>query len=225
MSNPNPLQIYLSFLGSAFMLTPDPYRLLLPVDTALRECGERVESLRDEADVEWAEQVAEDESEVAERLVGIAFMVCQVHIAHVVSQVKRLHSFAGKFGVELRTTNGTRPGIVRSSSKELEGSSVTEVQLIDEAANYAKHRDEWVRTEWSDLEKLEKKTADVLLAVGAKQGYTGNCSLILEKLSGAADLKPSRLVPILETWCADLGSQYGAELRRYADGLPQSAPV
>ena len=60
MSNPNPLQIYLSFLGSAFMLTPDPYRLLLPVDTALRECGERVESLRDEADVEWAEQVAED---------------------------------------------------------------------------------------------------------------------------------------------------------------------
>lgn len=224
MADFNPLRVYLSFLGSMFMLTPDPYRLLLPVDSALRECSDRVDSLSDEGDVEWAEQVAEDEAETVERLVGIAFTICQVYITGIVSRVMRLHEFAGRFRVKLRTTDGTKSGIVRSCSKQVAGSLISQVQLIDQGANYAKHREEWRGTEWLALSGRSRKTADALLAVGATQGYTGNCSLILEKLVGDADLRPARLVPILERWCSDLGSQYSAELRRHINGLPQSEP-
>lgn len=186
-------------------------RVLNSLSTAVSECESIITQAEKKYGPECFDNLAEDESNVVDSLIGTAFVVTQTQITAIVSSVMRLHKQATADGRDLDSSDGTRDGIMRLGSPMADTSNFSRVQVIDAAANYFKHRDEWTNP-WSRLNKQQDKTAKVILAIGGRENSTGNLRRALNALAIDRDLLES-LHAEVDGWAEAALSIYRRELR------------
>jgi len=156
----------------------------------------------------------DEELEVIENLLGVAFVTCQVYITSVVSMVNKK---AEKSTNSQCRSLSKKKEILRyknSSVKTIDGTDVTQIQLIDTMANYYKHRDEWkiefkkeiyenelsaVPNWMIDKREFNKQTIKVIKAIGVVPHSSGNFRLAAEVL-GNNDYNVRAFAEILRSW-------------------------
>ena len=157
----------------------------------------------------------DDELEMIENLLGVAFVACQVYITSIVSMVSKART---KKSTDPRCRSlTTKKEILQYGNPSVNTTGktyVTQIQLMDAMANYYKHRDQWelaFKEEFVGKEKynvsywkVEKKknnrsTIKVLKAIGAVPNSSGNFRLAAEIL-GNEDYDVRSFVEILEAW-------------------------
>ena len=136
------------------LLEPEPVfstllRILEPLGNAIRECDHNIDLMASGGNEDLAEDIITQETEIIETLFGTAFVVCQAHIACVVSRAMELHTFFQKREKRnLKAIDSFKKGLLKKSimkqgAQLLGGSEYTDIQAMDAFANYFKHRDEW----------------------------------------------------------------------------------
>ena len=193
----------------------DSDALLLPIAGALRSSvalAERAD--KEEAGIE-REWIIDDECHAIEELLGLAFVVAQVQITRVISHGKWLHKLHRN-----RTGNGSLLGvsdrkedILAVATARIGAVGHTAVEGINSFANYFKHRDEWP-SDWNGFTRdLEKRTAEVIKAFGAKPGCTGNFRQGFEAIVGDHQYEDvTRLGLLVSGWELSLKNAYEKEL-------------
>ena len=182
---------------------------VISCDKAIREMASQSE------DQESVDFFTDSECEVIEDLLGMAFVVCQTYITRVVHIILSLHKYHNGVakGSSLSITGNNKDAILSFGSEHIENIGYTEVQLIDAFANYFKHRDEW-SGDWNKLKHQGAKTANIIMAAGARPGSTGNLRLASELLSNREYKDTNVFINILDEWCKALYNGYSSELKQ-----------
>lgn len=207
----------ISWYRNSFALFPPDYpvdiieRSLQPLGEAIHGCGEIIRKAEELGDEQYINAVIDDETEYIETLLGTAFVLCQTYITFVVSRVKRLHASCEKNIVKLTTSDGSKQAIMQLESNEVDGTKLTEVQIIDAFANYFKHRDEW-EGKWADLKVPSSKTVGIIQTVGAQQFSSGNLRTAAEALGIPGYEKLYIFSEILRAWGLGVHNRYDKEL-------------
>jgi len=130
----------------------------------------------------------DDALEQWESLIGVAFVTAQTYITGTVSDANKIST---------ATPPLKKTQLLQSHSKSVTGAAITELQLIDAAANLFKHRDEW--PSWAPVPP-RKATIEVLTAVGINEHDSHPCRKAANILwtPDTSNLKP--LLTILEEW-------------------------
>ena len=149
------------------------------------------------------QSIIDDGCEAIEDLLGVAFVIVQTHITQVVSRTLAILRNAERMGKSFGEIRPSRDAITRTCSTLVADTQVAEVQVIDALANYFKHHDEW-RGDWVNLTGKSRKTADIIVAVGASQGSTGNLRTGAKALGIEEFNRLERLVGIIGQWRQDL---------------------
>lgn len=192
-------------------------RTLDPLARAIREASSNTREARRTKDQEFIDVIVDDECEVVESLLGSAFVVCQVYMTRVVSITKALHRiFNGDQGRRLRTSDGSKSGILEVGSQYVGSSAYRDVQIIDALANYFKHRDE-CSVDWRDIPVKAQDTATIIRAVGCTPGSTANLRTGAEALGNNDYESMSVFATRLENWRNNLSDLYETELK--SEGL------
>jgi len=172
-------------------------RVLLSLGSAVQTSEAYLQEVRSWDDPEYLDVVLDDEAQVVESLLGTAFVATQAHISHVVSIVLRITEILPLKGI------GNKQDILRLHELCVGDTDITEAQLIDAAANYFKHRDEWPAS-WCRLTGQRRKTADIIEAAGATEGSTGNLRTISEALENPAYENMQEFGYSIRRWQNDL---------------------
>jgi hypothetical protein len=206
--------VYLKFLQSSLVF-PNIERVLQPI-------GEGIErGILDTSTYDWAgfneyqaNVIMEEETDVVENLLGTAFVVCQTFISTVFSRICVLQSYYKKEhdGNNLSTTSVNKNDIMLFGSLKVMNTDFSEVQVIDAFANYFKHRDGWIG-DWNKLSKRKGGiTAQVISAVGASRGATGNLRTGAKVLGNETYSNVIVFANILNKWRQVLHNSYQEEL-------------
>lgn len=218
---------YLSRLVDVSALHP----VLTSLTGVLGTIDQRISAM--EADLKKAEDDLEylgldsmimDQGAFYHEMLGIAFVAAQVEITRALAEIKNIHDWAKRKRTKLITTSmGNKREIMRFGFK---GSAMpSPVEVINAAANYHKHSDEWPRKWDVNLPKnpnsvntikilaaLQIQSDDFVVAAGGEH--------IGIKLS--SDLLG--LLDVLSSWRLGLALAYKAELVKKgvhpADGAP-----
>ena len=205
--------VHLSFMHDSCVF-PNIDRVLQPIGEAIATSLQDVETsnFKNVAD-EYLDAFVEDDIEVVENLLGTAFVICQTYISTVISRVRALHRLYEKEhnSVALTTTSTNRPDIMAFGSPRVGNSRLSEVQVIDAFANYFKHQAEWNR-DWDKLPQKSALTAQVISAVGASRGATGNLRTGAKVLGNESYAKVSLFADILRRWLQNIHDGYQKEL-------------
>lgn len=192
--------------------------LLGSVGTALTRSINQIDGLgasQDSSEDEMRQTIVDEECDRIEDLLGVAFVLCQRHITYVVSWAMRLHEFVKRQkNLALTCVTPTRRVLIQTASKPVSvGSAVTQVQAIEGFANYFKHQDEWISSDWSQLKGQSKVTADIITAAGAQSGSTGNFRKGAKALGNSQFNELGIFVDILSKWQEELGRLHEVELK------------
>ncbi len=87
-----------------------------------------------ELDAAQEQHQIDDALDMAENVLGLAFVAAQAYITGTIGMWTRMPQLA-------QSVN--KHDSVKSFGEPLSGSPVTDIQLVDAAANYYKHHDEW----------------------------------------------------------------------------------
>lgn len=90
-------------------------------------------------------------------------------------------------------------------------SGYTEIQIINEFANYFKHCDQWPLDWNSATDSLSKNTIQAIQSVGARSGSTGNMRIGVKALG--AGYKLDLVLDKIAQWRDELLKQYQFELK------------
>jgi len=158
-------------------------RVLAHLGDAVRETNQFIiEAQGIRMSAEHFDAIVDDETELIETLAGAAFVVCQTHITAVVTNaigiLDSLRSDAPQQPLPLKPD---KHALLSSGSPLDSPSQLTRVQVIDAAANYFKHNDEW-GPDWSSVRGISARTVANLVALGLNQGSTGNLRQVLQVL-------------------------------------------
>ena len=186
--------------------------VLLDIGAAIRGCGRRIDEAVNTEQEDYIEAVVDEETAIIEDLLGAAFVVCQTYISSVVATVKRWHRWALREGVQLTTTSGDKPDIMRFGSAVAAPTRYTQVAVMDAFANCFKHNDEW-GFDWTRLPGRSKGTAEVVMAAGAQPGSTGNMRTGSTTLGNVNYDGTCIFADILEGWRRNLSQAYVNECR------------
>ncbi|MCI0453176.1 MAG: hypothetical protein L0Z51_12465 [Candidatus Latescibacteria bacterium] len=182
-------------------------------DQLRQEVRVSIAKAKTEYEKEHAETYIEHESRVEEALLGASFVVAQVYISWVISEIVMLHNLATNRHVDLKTTNKSKAAIMTVGSAPAvwskQDSGYSQIQVVDAFANYFKHRDEWPSS-WSELGDHQRRTACIIKSVGAVEGPNDNMRIGAQALKLGDDL--AILGELLENWRKDLIGRYRAEL-------------
>ena len=185
-------------------------RVLDEIGNAIRKSANKVESI-DELPTELIDQIIDDETEIVEYLICTAFVLCQAYITGVVSTAISLHKFANSKNILLKTTTNQKQDILRFGH---EGDGFSPAEVIDEFANYFKHRDEW-GFNWQKLPKTgQKKTVEIIQSAGAESGCTGNLRQGSIALGNPDFFETGIFLDKLEQWHLDLIDAYRTEFEK-----------
>lgn len=218
LGTPNWFRFYLDGLKDEHRLEAESLRQILgPVEAALTASIKQANGFtqpQDPAEAEMNQSVMDEECDYIEDLLGIAFVLCQRHITHVVSKAIRLHEYMKEQGKVVKCVDPDRKALMQKASQPIfAGSTVTQVQAIDGFANYFKHRDEWPTQDWSALDKRSKPTADIIREVGAQSGTTGNFRKGATTLGNGQFNDLGVFVDILIKWQENLAQLHESELK------------
>ena len=138
-----------------------------------------------------------------EYIIGMGFSACQRHISSTLGLIEIERSTA----LEVGPTHSGKPIVT----------------IINAAANYWKHSDDWsaisftkipesemVRINVRDSEFLNKQQKETILTIEAVAPWSDyTCANILASLTKTNELKLSELIPILDEWRNELVNKYG----------------
>jgi len=192
-------------------------RILQTLGIAVDACTDAITRAQSSGNAEYIDAVVDDECDVIENLLGAAFVACQADITAVISHVKRMHKRALADGHRLDSSDGSKAGIMALGNQQLVATSTySYVQVIDAAANYFKHRDEW-RGSWTQFDPASRqgKTVAIITAVGAKQGSTGNMRTGVNALGISNYRNLTILYDHIASWANNVATAYESELRRF----------
>lgn len=190
-------------------------RILSALGKAIGECEIAIHKASSTGNEYYIDAVTDDEVDVIEDLLGAAYVVCQTYITKIISDVIFLHRYHKRSNPssELKTTGDFKYSILSFGSKVISGVGYTQVQVIDAFANYFKHRDEWP-SDWHKLEERSTKTAEVIMAVGASSGCTGNLRRASKVLGNEGFKNTIVFYDIVNNWCKKLYEAYETELNK-----------
>lgn len=184
--------------------------VLETLSNGIRNCGHAIDDAHTSGNDEYASAVTDEQCYLIENLLGVAFVMCQVVITCIVSEVMRLHDECTSAGHSLSTCENNRYSILSVSSPPIGSSGFTEVQIIDAFANYFKHREEkrfWTR-------RKSAKTVRMITAVGASRGCTGNMRKGARSL-GSSNYEDLRIwADKVRNWGSHIVKNLEAELNR-----------
>ena len=189
-------------------------RSLGPIGSAIYKHVKLIEDVGSRGNQGYLKDIADDETEIIENLLGTAFVVCQIHITCVVSRLLKLHTFFRKNEGRLLTglEKPSKVAIMKQGGQLIAGSQYTDVMVIDGFANYFKHREEW-DPHWAALSDGQAKTRDVIKAFGATPGSSGNLRIGAETLGNSEYSDVICFVDKLESWRTNLKNTYDKELK------------
>jgi hypothetical protein len=179
----SPLSIPLRLLDYA--IAADSYESVLSaLGSGIRGAEQRINS--------GGEEVADDEVEIIENLLGVAYVTCQPQITAIVQAVLRLPGH----GLSARALRALGPRFDSNHSK---------IEVLWELANYFKHRDEWSRETWTKPPtKLTEHTVRAITAVGLECGSTGNLRTGAKALGNAAYSDVMVFQESIRAWAAEV---------------------
>ncbi len=159
------------------------------------------------------EGILDMETSIIENLLGAAFVTCQAHISTIVTLIMELHTdVLQKESAPLRCCSKDKTSILGFGQLKVGNSEFSPVQVIDAAANYYKHSAEWIPF-WGDLKGIQQRTANILMAVGASPGSTGNFRTISEALGNHQYENTMIFVDSVLSWHNQLESEHQKELK------------
>ena len=147
--------------------------LLDPIADRIRCVGQRTDGVDFLADREYAEATVNDACDEIENLLGVSFVICQVHITAIASSVNRFEKFYNRIHFGKHKAVPAKNSILQNGSRLVAGTEFSAVTVISAFANYWKHRDEW-RGDWCQSKGRQAKTVEVIRSLGATQGSSGN---------------------------------------------------
>lgn len=150
-----------------YAIAADSYESVLStLGSGIRAAERRIKS--------GVEEVADDEVEIIENLLGVAYVTCQPQIAAIAHAVLRLPG------------HGLSARLLRASGPRFD-SNYSKIEVLWELANYFKHRDKWSRETWTKPpNKRTEHTVKVITVAGLECGSTGNLRTGAEALGNAA---------------------------------------
>jgi hypothetical protein len=187
-------------------------RVMLALNEAVAECGAGIDKASKVKSDKYIDAVIDEECGVIENLAGAALVTCQAEITSVVAHTSQIHLAAKAQGHTLSACDGRKHGIRALGSHQIAGTPYTHIQVIDAFANYFKHRDEWTG-EWAALPRLQKQTAEIIQAVGAREFSTGNLRKGLEALGVEYD-QLHLLAETVQKWASEVHRAYENELKQ-----------
>ncbi|MCG8603524.1 hypothetical protein MJD09_00795 [bacterium] len=195
--------------------SPPADRVLNAIGKGIRVIGESPLPVNEDDETGYYQALIEEGSDLCEALVGTSFVVCQTYVASVVAAVKDVHKSycLTHHDTSLCATGEDKYSIIGFGSRRLPGSTYSLVQVIDAAANYFKHKDEWTQP-WSAMDGHRGRTAEIVMAGGAKEGSTGNLRCLANSIGNVTFDDMEVLVDILRDWANELHDAYEAELSR-----------
>jgi hypothetical protein len=203
--------------------------VLTSLQTVLADTEKQIDSL--EADLkkaqgneQWAiDEFIQEQAAFYREMLGIAFIAVQVEITRAVAEVRKLHDLAKRKGDKLCTTTKDRKDIMRHGFTD--PAKPSPIEVIDAAANFQKHSDEWPRN-WDVTPPRNRNVANtvkVLLALGIKpEDFVIYACARHLGINTPADLL--RLLDHLASWRSGLAGAYKAELVRKGVHPPDGAP-
>lgn len=218
MAKANPKSLFSMILKDG----KDDYRLdkidaiLGPIGNGIDAIGKFVNAADMSENEEYAQMIADDEVEVIEGLLGVAFVVCQTQIERVVHSVGLLHRHAESFTtpLPLTTTKTGKSSVMAFDSVRVGTSTVTRIEAMNAVANYFKHRDSWPG-DWRKARGQAASTIDTIQKIGLEQGSSGNLRTASEALGNPSGyIKVSRFADAIRDWQSTLFGAYEAELRQ-----------
>lgn len=190
--------------------------MLAPIGEAIRKSIETIDEADNMMEKQERNWIIDDECDSIENWVGLAFVATQTYLTRVTSRCRRLHDWHEHqtksrllLGIE-----GKRQEILGATTK-VRRTNYTAVEAVNAFANYFKHREEWP-FDWTQLERdIEKRTAKVIQAFGARPGSTGNLRQGYASVlgDGIAFNEVARLGDVVHTWACALRTAYEQELR------------
>ncbi len=187
-------------------------RLFDSFDHAVAASAEAIRHAQASGLEEYSASVIDDEADLVESLVGVAFVTAQTEVTATVSHVKRLHEYyCSQFpGRDLKTTSGQKPSILRTATPVI-CPPYTTVEVLNAFANLFKHADEWDYP-WTDGTALQQQTIAVVRATGAVPACTGNLRIGAKALNVDWEMSLHDLIAIVRNWRRALATLYQTEL-------------
>ena len=212
----------------------DPFEMfaLLQVLGSLGGLAEAADASRAERAGWWGVSPkyysAEDEHdiEVVEHLIGSAFVLAQASITQAVTILKRMHEDAGC----LAWIPKEKAVVLKTAAPVHSDTGLSQIVVINTAADYYKHRSEWKEEEWAGPTYKNKTIANaVALGLGPK-GYHN-----MERALRELQIYPRNMAPlgnIVGQWREALadslrteGEKHGVTIRpRFPEELDDQQP-
>ena len=184
--------------------------VMTALGNGIKDSIRRLDKAGASKDAEWMEAVAEEEGEVIERLLGGAFVICQVQITETWTRCQRVLERC-----KVKDWKPTKGEILRLGEQVQSCPGRSKVEALDAAANYFKHREQWKDAEWKGLGKLQQPTADAVQEIGARPRSSGNLRTIAEALGLEHHKTLNPLFEMLEDW----GSRVIGQLEKYIEKI------
>jgi hypothetical protein len=156
---------------------------------------------------DYADFVAESESEYLEEIIGASFLLLQAKIRRVYSAMDRLREFSkSQYKLELGGLDRTR---IMSLGGPYKKDTPSLINLVWAVGNYYKHRDEWSHDVWRNKKTKEKEegwlgqaraTRRDAQRVGITEFSTGNMRTAYEYFGIDPYSKCERLAKNVQDW-------------------------
>lgn len=186
-----------------------------------------LEKMRDR-NPEACELLVDDECDQVEDMLGIAFVACQSFINRIRTHFVWVNRACEEdFGKQLShiATGDALGAVLKCGGKIPQNKSLSLVEAIHAVGNFWKHSDEWPTCEakrgkrriqiWdlSQMNRQQKATAEVVMALGLQPRSTGNLRHAAEAVgvSEFEDLSPMRRA--LSLWALDVYVLASAQLQ------------
>jgi hypothetical protein len=170
---------------------------------------------------DYAEAVADTESDYLEELVGASFLVLQAKIRRVAKAAERLVTFMNEqHGL---TVNGLDYNSIFSLGGNYRKTGHTRIELIWAVGNYYKHRDEWDADVWKnrspgvqgrDPHRQSRGTRQTIEKIGIVQFSTGNMRTAYEFFGIAPYSECEKLAEKVQVWAKKVYQRAEKECRR-----------
>jgi hypothetical protein len=170
---------------------------------------------------DYADAVAETESDYLEELVGASFLVLQAKIRRVAKAAERLVTFMNEqHGLKM---NGLDHQSVFALGGNYRKTGHSRIQLIWAVGNYYKHCDEWDAEVWKDRStgahgrdphRQSRGTRQTVEKVGIVQFSTGNMRRAYEFFGIEPYSKCEKLAEKVQAWAKKVYQRAEKECRR-----------
>ncbi len=197
-------------------------RVLEPIAQGIKVSTSILEKAETEdVDDRYLDIVISEETWIIENLLGAVFITCQTYMTQVTSAISRLYYLCeDKTRNQFEYISDKNFRVYEKNSLMLSGTEYTEIEAIQIAANYFKHRSEWSidrikRGKWEvcSTENYTKTAMNKLVdVIGISSGSNGNLRELSRALGNAEFSDAGVFIDIIINWQVALEASVRREL-------------